>query len=505
MTKTKKKVKKPVKHYQLITSGTTLNKIAILLLLLLSFIYFFTSSPGLLSGTKMMAGSDWLIAGYASRDWKADCIRHSGQGPLWDPNVFGGLPAGNPYTFLTLLYLILPTHIAWSYLFIFAAFFAGLGMYLYLKELKLPLYASLVSAIGYMGCGSVLSMTSPGHDGKILAVAFFPFLLLFLHRGLTKHRLLYFLFAGAVGGFSATHAHFQLTYYAGVVCIFYLLFQIISQRKEIRLGGILRILFYSFLGLLLAGGLAAIQYAPTFAGFGWGTRGGIERGYQFATSWSLPTAELLDLLTPHFSGILNNYWGENYFKLDTQYLGILPLLLALIAIVVKHKEKYVKFFAGLGIFTTIFALGGHTPFYRLPYYLLPGVKKFRGPAMIFYLTAFSVMVLAAFGIQALLDSKKVKVKTNDSKRKIAICLLITFGAVALFSIVCTGAKDSILSVLKSHFQPIFQAKYGAQLAQQKITNLYRNYPHFLNGLGLALLLIAINSILIIALVTKRLK
>lgn len=497
MPKKKKKLAKQTKGI----SPVWLSRVFIIILFVLPLIYF---AP-LLSGKKMMYGSDWLISGYAARTWNANCIKQYGQGPMWNPDVFGGLPAGNPYNFLSLLYLILPVHTAWTYLFVFAVFFAGLGIYLYLKELKLPLYASLVGAIGYMGCGSVLSMTYPGHDGKILTTAFFPFLLLFLHRGLTKHRLIYFLFAGAIGGFSATHAHFQLTYYAGVVCVIYLLFQIISQRKENRLKGTLKILFYSFLGLVLAGGLAAIKYTPILAGFEWGTRGGIERGYQFATSWSLPTAELLDLLTPHFSGILNNYWGENYFKLDVQYLGILPLLLALIAVAVKHKETYVKFFAGLAVFTTIFTLGGHTPFYRIPYYLLPYLKKFRGPAMAFYLVAFSVMVLAAFGIEALMDGKKNKAKVDRSIRKIPIYLLIVFGIVALFSIICAGAKDSLLPAFRSHFEPILQTNYGMQLAQQKVTNLYQNYPHFLKGLGKALLLIAINAILIIALVAKKVK
>ncbi len=482
-------------------SQVTFNRVFIAILFILPLIYF---AP-LLSGVKMMYGSDWLLSGYSARKWAADCFKQYGKGSLWNPNVFGGIPTGNPYSLYTLFDLVLPTHVVQIYFFVLIGFMARLGMYLYLKELKFSINISFLGAMAYMGAGSLLSMPYTGHWGKTMAAALFPVILLFLHKGLTRHRFIHFLFAGAIGGFSATHAHFQLTYYAGWVCAFYLICHLIWERKEIRLRGTLKLLFFSSLGLILAGGLAAVNYVPIFAGFGWGSRGGIVRGYEFATSWSLPTAELLDLLTPHFSGILNNYWGENYFKLDTRYLGVLPLLLALVAIVVKHKERYVKFFTGLSIFTTIFALGGHTPFYRIPYYLLPGVRKFRGPAMIFYLTAFSVMVLAAFGIQALIDNKKTKASANGSIRKIAICLLIVFGVVALFSIVCAGAKDSVLLAFRSHFEPILQTKYGMQLAQQKISNLYQNYPHFLNGLGLALLLIAINAILIIALLTKKVR
>lgn len=445
-----------------------------------------------------MYGSDWLLSGYASREWIVGSVREYGRGPLWNPNVFTGLPAGNPYTLLTLLYLILPVHVGWTYLFVFAAFLAGLGTYLYLKELKLSPSISLLCAIAYMGCGSLLSMTQPGHDGKILAAALFPLTLLFLHKALARKKLVYFLLAGGVGGICAVHGHFQLTYYAGVVCAFYLIFHLIWQRKQNRLRGSLKLMAYSVLGVALAGGLAMIKFLPVFGAFGWGSRGGLERGYEFATSWSLPTTELLDLLTPHFSGVLSNYWGENYFKLDTQYLGILPLLLALVGIVFKARERYVKFFLGLGIVATIFSLGKYTPFYKIPYYLFPHVSKFRGPSMAFYLTAFGVVILAAFGLQALGENLR-------SQKRLTLSLLIVFGGVLLFTFVCVGAKGSVLGALKSHVEPTLKADYGSQLAQQKINNLYQNYPHFLKGLGKALFLIAINSVLIVLLSMKKLK
>jgi len=503
MSKKKRKdlSRKPSKGIPKGLSETTLNKIFIAILFILPLIYF---AP-LLSGNRMIGGSDWLLAEYSNWKWMANSIKSYGRGPLWNPDIFGGLPAGNPYSFYSLFNLILSAHVTFTYLFVLSIFFAGLGIYFYLKELKLSIHVSLLGAIAYMGAGSLLSTTYPGHLAKVVAVAFFPFILLFLHRGLTRHRLTYFLFAGALGGFSATHGHFQLTYYAGWACAFYLLYHLIWQRKENKLGGSLKLIGYSISGLILAGGLLAIKYLPTFAGFGWGSRGALERGYKFATSWALPTSELLDLLTPHFSGLLNNYWGTNYFKLDTQYIGILLLLLALIAVAVKYRDKYAKFFIGLGIVTIIFALGGHTPFYRIPYYLLPGVNKFRAPSMIFYLTAFAIIVLAAFGIQSLVNSQRATGNRQKSVKKLVIFLSVTFGIVAIFTLICLGAKNSMLAMLKSHFQPIIQSEYGPGLAQQKMNNLSQNYPYFLSGLGKALFLIAINSVLIILLAMKKLR
>ncbi|MDO9575305.1 MAG: YfhO family protein [bacterium] len=513
MSKNKKLYKEKPKDIQKGISETTLNRIFIAVFFILPLIYF----ASFLSGSKMIAGSDWLLSGYIPRMWLADCIKHYGSGPLWDPNVFCGLPMGNPYNIYTLFYLIFPVHIVFTYSFVLAIFLAGLGMYLYLKELRFPILISFLGGIAYMSCGSLLSTPYAGHLGKSLAAALFPFILLFLHKGLTRHRLIYFLIAGALGALSATHAHFQLTYYAGVVCAFYLLFHLIWQRKENKIKGAIKLITYSILGLVLAGGLVSMQYLPIFSDFGWGSRGGLERGYEFATSWSVPTSELLDLLTPHFSGILNNYWGENYFKLHTEYLGILPLLLAFIGIAVKHRKKYVRFFIGLGVVATLFALGGHSPFYRIPYYLLPRVNKFRAPSMAFYLVAFSIIVLMAFGVQAVMEQRRKtedqrqktkdrRPKTIDRKQKnLIVYLLIIFGIVAIFAIICSVGKESVLSFLKGHFQPALVASYGYEPAQQKIRNLYQNYPNFIGGLGKALLLIAVNSVLIILLAMKKLK
>lgn len=474
-----------------------LNKILLSIIFILPFIYF---AP-LLSGSKMMAGSDWLLAGYSTRKWLADCIQLYHSAPLWDPMAFGGLPFGNPYTLYSLWCTILPTNIAWIYGFIFGTILAGLGVYFYLKEIKLSLYSAFTGALIYMGSGSILSMTSPGHDGKLFAAALVPFIILFLHRGLVRHSLMNFLFAGTVAGIAAVNAHFQLIYYAGVVCAFYFLFHLIWQRKENKTKGTVKLVLYAFCGLVLAGCLLAIHYFPMFASLGWGARGA-ERGYKFATSWSLPVAELMDLLTPHFSGILDNYWGENYFKLDTQYFGILPLLLALVAIIFSIRDRYVKFFIGLSLIVIIFAFGAHTPFYHIPYWVLPGLKKFRAPSMSFYLAAFSIATLAGIGIQWLIQSYQQKQKNQKS---ICIFLGIIFVIFAILAIVFSAGKESILASFKSHWEPFLQSSYGPQLTQHKLQALYKNYPNFVEGLGRTVFLIAINSILIFLLYIRKLK
>ena len=53
----------------------------------------------------------------------------------------------------------------------------------------------------------------------------------------------------------------------------------------------------------------------------------------------------------------------------------------------------------------LWALGGHTPFYHIPYALIPGTKFFRAPATIFFIGAFAIALLACAGTEKLLARK----------------------------------------------------------------------------------------------------
>ncbi len=494
--KERSKISVPEKHGRF--SEKRLNKIAIGILFILPFIFFYR----LLSGKVMMYGSDWLLAACPQRMWMSSYIAQHARIPMWYPYIYSGRPSvanffGDAFYPTALFRLFIPIHIVWTYAFVFHIFLAGLGAYLFLRELKLSVYPSLLAGMVYMFAGDVISTTYAGHDGKLICAALFPFALLFLHKGLKTHRLPYFLFMGSIFGLSLLSGHFQKAYYSLVLSAFYLLCYLIWERKKNKLGGSIKLVLFYGLGILFMVCLVAVQYLPVYGSLPYGARGET-RGYEYATSWSMPTAEFLNLLTPHFSGILNNYWGESYFKLHSEYLGILSLLLMGIAVAYKRRDRYVKFFIWLGVVTTIMALGGYTPLYKIPYYLLPGLKKFRCPSQIFYLVSFAVAILAGFGIQSILNKRrKAKDERQKSYTRLAIGLGIVFGIVVIFSLLCSLGKDFMLGSLKSHFQ--------SSLTQQKVNNLYKNYPYFLKGLGIALFLILINSGLILLLAMKRLK
>ncbi|MEO0080575.1 MAG: hypothetical protein ABIK44_07875, partial [candidate division WOR-3 bacterium] len=185
--------------------------------------------------------------------------------------------------------------------------------------------------------------------------------------------------------------------------------------------------------------------------------------------------ETFDLLTPKFSGGLENYWGKNPFKLHSEYLGILPLLFALIALLRSWRKPQVKFFFSTFLVVLIMAWGGNTPFYRIPYHLLPGIAKFRGPGMIFFLAAFSLSVLAGYGINYLLTEPKEKKKTDGLRG-----LIFAGGVLLLLLLFALVGRDAVAGLVNP----------GRRLAEFEA-----NYPRLTSGLLFAVAIWAVGYLI----------
>jgi hypothetical protein len=458
-----------------------------------------------LSGERMIYGSDQLIAGYMFKSFAKDYIASHQSFPMWNPYIFGGLPYidafhGDVFYYTWLLRLILPVHSVMAYIFILQVFLAGIGMFLFLRSFKINQYGSLVVSIAYMFTGALLATTYAGHDGKAIIVSFLPWVFFFLNKGFDTKKFLYFVLGSLVIGACLLSPHVQMTYYLLMATFCYFVFRLVFlYRDERRIGTVFKISGFFVIMIGLGFLISAVQFLPALSYLPFSPRGGIGRGYSFATSWSLPKLELFDLITPHFSGLLDNYWGTNYFKQHTEYLGILPLLLAGIAIIYRMRDRYVKFFTGLGLFGILMALGGQTPFYKIPYYLFPLLKKFRAPGMIFFIASFSLCVLAAFGIQFLIEKFK-----EEQNRKFIRGLIITVGIVGVIGLIGTFARDSIISFLRSLVESNLIANYGRAGADQKLTILANNYPTFIGGLWKAIILLAANGLLLFLLARKKL-
>ncbi len=96
-------------------------------------------------------------------------------------------------------------------------------------------------------------------------------------------------------------------------------------------------------------------------------------------------------------------WGRNGFKGTHEYVGLVVLLLAGVSFFGGARRPLRFFLLGLGSVALLFALGSHTPVWRLFYEIVPGIRLFRAPSLAIFLVGFSAVTLMAFGVERLLD------------------------------------------------------------------------------------------------------
>jgi len=379
--------------------------------------------------------SDQYIAGYAFREFAASTLKATGHFPLWNPYLFGGMPYvaamhGDIFYPTFLLRMIMPTDAAMTWGFIIHVFLAGLFTYGFLRAIGYGFYGSLVGGLAYMMSGQIASYVSPGHDGKLFVSALFPLALWMLYRAFRGGKHWAWGAFALIVGLCVLSPHPQLLQYLLLTCGAYSLFLAFATLDGLKLP---RQTAISRLGLALLSvfvGLAvgAVQYLPVREYVKWSPRAGGLPDYRTATSYAWPPEELLNAYLPQFSGILDNYWGRNGIHLHSDYVGVIVLALAGLAfsgLRSNPQRKQIIFWSVALIISILWSLGGATPFYHLPYALVPGTKYFRAPATIFFVGTLAIALLACAGTERFL---RLQVS-----RKYVIGWLIFGGVIALLA------------------------------------------------------------------------
>jgi hypothetical protein len=398
--------------------------------------------PALAGKFLVNPSSDQYIAGYAFREFGASTLRATGHFPLWNPYLFGGMPYiaamhGDIFYPTFLLRMVLPTDVAMTWGFIIHVFLAGLFTFGFLRVLGYGFYGALVGGIAYMMSGQIASYVSPGHDGKLFVSALFPLALWILHRGIREGKNWSWGAFALIIGLCVLSPHPQLLQYTLLACGAYALFLALSAVDGPALPrstGIKRLA--AALGAVVVGlAIGAVQYLPVREYVSWSPRAGGLGDYASATSYAWPPEELLNAYLPQFSGMLNNYWGRNSIHLHSDYVGAVVLILAgaaFIGLRSDPRRKQILFWSLALLVSLLWSLGGATPFYHIPYAIIPGTKYFRAPATIFFIGTLAIAILACAGAERFVEGKV--------KRKYLIGWLIAGGVIALLA--STGALTS---------------------------------------------------------------
>jgi hypothetical protein len=400
--------------------------------------------------------SDQYKAGYAFREFAASWLK-SGHGfPQWNPYLLGGLPYvaamhGDIFYPTFLLRMMMSTDHAMTWEFIIHLFLAGLFTFLFLRSWSVSFAGALIGGLAYMLSGPIAGYASPGHDGKLFVSALLPLALLLLVRGMRDGRQWAWGALAVTIGLAVLSPHPQLLQYLLLVSGAFALYLAFANTGA---GALDRRVAFRRLGFALAavavGALiGAIQFLPVREYVAWSPRVG-GRGYDFATSFSMPIEELINVIIPQFSGILDLYWGRNGIHFHSEYAGAAVIVLATAAAgatLRPNVRSFRRFWTITLVVSVLWALGGSTPFYRLIYAIVPGTRYFRAPSTMMFASMFSTAVLAGLGTERIL-ARRITARFAVAWAGIAVLLAV---------VGVSGGFTNMAHVIASSFPPELQA------------------------------------------------
>jgi hypothetical protein len=180
--------------------------------------------------------------------------------------------------------------------------------------------------------------------------------------------------------------------------------------------------------LIVGIALSAVQLFPSWEFKNQSARS-LLRGPEAVSDVSFPPENVVTLVAPAFFGDMFavRYWGRWLFWETCAYVGILPLVCALMGALFV-RNRYTWFFSGLAVLSLLLAFGAYSPLFKALYYYVPGFALFRGQAKFIFLTAFSLSVLAGYGTRCITlragERKKQLLVFGGATLAVAVLLLL---------------------------------------------------------------------------------
>lgn len=348
-------------------------------------------------------------------------VFESGNLPIWNPYTFGGEPfIANPQTAIfypisTILLFILPKHLAIGYGVLIHVFLAGLFMYLLVRYIGLKRVSSLISAIVFMFGPFIISHT--GVPPLIHTVAWVPLIFLLFTIALDRQSWQWGIVVAIFLAIQFLAGQTQIFLYTVFLLFVYLLFRLYIVLREtkwdIRDKRCAIYIAMFILILTISTLLSAVQFFPSLELSEYTIRS--EWTYKTASYDSFPPKHAITFLLPWFFGnpVDGVYWGEPSYGEVSAHIGIFTIVLVLLSIVFRRKNRYVQFFSVLMCLSLLLALGKYTHIYGLLWEYIPYFDMFRAPGRFLLLFTFSVSILSGFGYNFLAGTI-----TPDEKLKI---------------------------------------------------------------------------------------
>lgn len=397
--------------------------------------------------------SDAILQNYP---WKRFIAAQLGRGelPLWNPYLFAGQPflaagqSGALYP-LGLLFVLLPTAQAYGWFTALHLAIAGSSTYYLVRVLGGSRLGGWIAGVAFaFGLPLVVTFLWPM---VVSTLAWMPLLvalvertlrLLLDERGPARRWLPYPVLGALVVGLVLLAGHLEFAFYTLAVAGLYaagrlLAFLLARPRPEADPGALPAAAAGGAtvpLGRALAGGavllamvalgvaLAAVQLVPFAELGGRNFRAGL-LPYEEVRSFAFRPQHVAAFLLPNVFGNPTHHayrdlfdgterpvahefadrpgqqerststeWGQKNYVEGAAYVGVLPLLLAPLALLRRRPPVAAPVFAGIAVVAALLAFG--SPLYALLFYGLPGYSQLHTPFRWVYPLTFSLVVLA---------------------------------------------------------------------------------------------------------------
>ena len=374
----------------------------------------------------------------------------AGAASWWAPQILGGYPiVADPLTALFyppnllmhaltrgafLPYYRLETQLALHFLW------AALGTYALARALTGSRAGALIAALTY-AFGGFFAWHVP-HLSPISSLSWLPWVLFCYTLAVRRRSLLWTALAAGAFGMLALAGHALTILQAG-----YLVLGIatavgwrqwrLDQRRALGTAVV------TLAVLALGAGLAAAQLLSS-----WELGGQTERAsytFEAATGSSyLPHWAVTALLPNYFAPDgPAPYWGSGDIAETNMYAGLLPLLLAALAVARARRDdrRMVGWLLAGAVLALVLAFGSQAWLYRIAFDLLPGVDRVRRPLNFIALVQLALGVLAAYGVRTLQAREPVDAiaASRTLYRWLGLALLAAGAALGLAALLLANA------------------------------------------------------------------
>lgn len=327
---------------------------------------------------------------------------HSATFPAWNPLVLSGTPYfANSQSGLTSVFNIplwlLPLNYALGVAAWIKLTFAAVGTYLLARELRLGFWPGMLAGASYSLCA--FNVTWLGHQTLVATSVCLPWLVLFMERALREGRrgdLLALALLSALamnGGHPGTETHVM-----GGAALYLLIraatITRLSRRERLRRVGM------SISAIVLGVALMAVVLIPVLKA----SHGTAGRALRAGGGAALPGSALKTLFFPGWWGRPSegNLGGPLNYVERTVYAGTIALLLGGLALSLRAGWRRKLPFAAIGLVGLGVPFG--LPLLHSAVVQLPAFSSVDDSRMT-VLFEFAVAILAAFGLQAIVESR----------------------------------------------------------------------------------------------------